>query len=305
MWRDASKRAANVRERAEIFKAQHFERTSELLFELAEAIERGDVGKPGEVFLEILSTYRDEYAKGDNGFLALYDFIEKTLIDSIISMKQGFGTKLLELQPQIREMNKAATIMEKIAEIFLKAGNLTKEERFYASCIVYLMDVEGKFDEACRLLYVLYKASLGQSIQLSDIENLSLRQIRDDIRQLSNGESEILFLGWQDNHLRNAIAHMRIEYDDASDAMRFVDKGTSGVEVYNEKLPYEQFWRYSQLTNGVSSVFLHVMTILGAHDMAFAVDPFRAKTAHRLWADRAAIQGIYESSVAVKRKDLV
>ncbi len=80
MWPDAARRAANICARAKIFSDHGYMRTSELLLELAEAVESGKLRKPGDVFSEILSTYGSEYAKEDD-FLDLHDFVESILFE--------------------------------------------------------------------------------------------------------------------------------------------------------------------------------------------------------------------------------
>lgn len=258
-----------------MYRAEHFERTGNLILQLAQYVETGEDDKRKAVFEQIFPTFRAEYSNGDDDFLALYDFIEEILIESVLSMKAGFREKLLELAPLIKGMQKGATVMGKIAALFFKAGRLTDEERYYAACLIHAMDVEGQFDEACRLIYVLYKASLGENVTFSEAAGLSVKELRNMMRQSSHGRSDILFEGWQEGHLRNCVAHMRMEYNAANDEIHFVDVDRDSNETYNETWSFRDFSRYFQLANGVSFVFLHLVMILGAHDMAFATNPFQ------------------------------
>lgn len=238
-------------------------------------MERGEDGERERVFNQIAPTFREEYCGRDGDFLALYDFIEDILIGSISTMRAGFRDKLLELSPLLTSMRRSATVMGRIASSFLAAGRLSNEDMYYAACLLHAMDIEGQFDEACRLIYVLFKASLGENVLLSQAADLSVKDVRDLMRQPSNGRSEILFLGWQEGHLRNCIAHMRMEYNATNGTMHFVDVNRDGVETYNETWSYAQFVKFFHLANGVSFLFLHLVMILGAHDMAFATDPFQ------------------------------
>ncbi len=274
MLPDAPRRAASIRERGESYRQQHFPRTGDLLLQLAQIVERGEDDKRERIFNQIAPTYRDEYSGGDSEFLALHDFIDGVLIDLISANRTGFSRKLLEVSPLIASMGKAATVMEKMASLFLSAESLPNEEKYYAACLLHAMDIEGQFDEACRLIYVLFKASLGEDITLSEARGLQVREIRDRMRQPSNGGSEILFRGWQEGHLRNCVAHMRLQYNAANNSMHFVDVNGSGVETYNETWLYEQFVKFFHLANGVSLVFLHLAMILGVRDMVFATNPF-------------------------------
>jgi hypothetical protein len=271
---DAARRAASIRERGNIYSAQGFPKTGQLLLQLAEVVERGEDVKRQSVFDQIAPTFRTEYGI-DSDFLTPFDFIDGILIDSVLNKVVGFADKLLELKPLLDSMQKAANVMGTISTAFLKAGRLTNEERYYAACLLHVIDVEGQFDEACRIIYVLYKASQGENISYSDVVGLRVDQLRDMMRPLSGGRSDILFLGWQEGHLRNSMAHVRLEYNAANDRMHFVDVDTrTGRQTYDQTFSFEQFSKFLHMTNGVSFVFLHLVMVLGAHDMAFATNPF-------------------------------
>lgn len=274
MLPEAPRRAASIRERGNIFIAQGFPKAGQLLLQLAEVVERGEDGRRQSIFDQIVPTFGIEYGI-DSDFSTLFDFLDEILIDPALIGTVGFADKLLELKPFIDSMQKGATIMGTIAGAFLKAGNLRNEERYYAACLIHTIDVEGQFDEACRIIYVLYKASRGENIGYSDVVNLKVPQIRDIMRPLSGGKSDILFLGWEEGHLRNSMAHVRLEYNAANDTMHFTDVDMrTRRETYNETWSFQEFSKFLHLTNGVSFVFLHLVMILGAHDMAFATNPF-------------------------------
>ena len=274
MLPEAPRRAASIRERGELYRQQGFPRTGKLLLELAQVVETGQDDKRQSVYDQIAPIYRQEYSGADRDFLALHDFIDGIIDAAIRANRTGFSQKLLELSPLITSMGKAATVMGKLASLFLGAGHLPDEQRYYAACLIHALDIEGQFDEACRLLYVLFKFSLGENVTLDEARALHVRQIRDRMRQPTNDSSEILFLGWQEGHLRNCVAHMRFEYNAINDTMHFVDVNNSGVETYNRTSSYNEFAKFYHLANGVSLVFLHATMMLGAHDMAFAPNPF-------------------------------
>jgi hypothetical protein len=271
---DAPRRAASIRDRGNIFRGQGLPRTGLALLQLAEVVERGEDDRRQSVFEQISRTFRSEYGI-DLDFLALYDFIDEIIIDSVSNKVVGFPDKLLELKPLLDLMQRGATLMGTISSAFLRAGRLTDEERYYAACLLHVVDVDGQFDEACRILYVLFRASRGENVNYSDVAGLRVDQIRDMMRPISGGRSDILFVGWQEGHLRNCMAHVRLEYNATNDTMHFVDVDMrSGRETYNEIWSYQQFAKFLHMTNGVSFVFLHLVMILGAHDMAFATNPF-------------------------------
>lgn len=122
---DAARRAANIREKGEIYRQQHFPRTGDLLLQLAEVVETGQGDRREGIFNQIAPTYRDEYSEGDAQFLALYDLIEGILIGSNSANRAGFSEKLLEITPLIASMRRAATVMGQMASSFLRAGRRT------------------------------------------------------------------------------------------------------------------------------------------------------------------------------------
>jgi len=257
-----------------MFVAQGFPKAGQLLLQLAEVVERGEDDKRQTIFDAMLLTFRIEYGT-DSDFLELFDFINEIMIDSVLNKKVGFTDKLKELEPFVDSMRKGATIMGTIAGAFLKAANLSKEERYYANLLVHIIDVEGQFDEACRIIYVLYKTSLGENIRYSDAVGLKVAQISDIMRQLTAGKSDILFLGWQKGHLRNCMAHVRLEYNASNDTMHFNDIDTrTGEPTYNKTWSFQQCLKFINMTHGVSFVFLHCIMILEVRDMAFAAKPF-------------------------------
>lgn len=271
---DAPRRAASIRERAEVFRQGHFPQTASLLVQLAQVVERGEDDKRESVFEQILPTFRTEYGI-DSDFLALYDFIEEIIIDSVSNKVVGFADKLLELKPHLDSMQKAANVIGTISSAFLRAGRLTNEERYYAALLLHVIDVDGQFDEACHIIYVLYKASQRENVSYSDVVELRVHQLRDMMRPLTQGRSDILFFGWQEGHLRNCMAHVRLEYNASNDMMHFNDVNPrTGQTTYNKNWSFQNFSNFFHMTHGVSLVFLQLVMILGARDMAFASNPF-------------------------------
>jgi hypothetical protein len=212
-----------------MYSTEGFPRVGNLLLQLAEVVERGEDAKRQSIFEQISPVFRIEYGI-DSDFLALYDFIEEILMDSVLNKVIGFADKLLELKPLIDSMQKGATVMGTVSSAFLRAGRLTNEERYYAACFLHAIDIEGQFDEACRIIYVLYKASQGENIRYSDVVGLRVDQLRDTMGPPTGGESDVLFFGWQEGHLRNCMTHVRLEYNAADDTMQFVDVDPKLVE---------------------------------------------------------------------------
>jgi hypothetical protein len=187
---------------------------------------------------------------------------------------------MIELQPLFREMQNAVGLIGSLTKTFVTARTPSHKQDFIGLCVIYLWHVEGVFDEACRLLYVLCSASLGQHVDMSEVWNLPAKGkggLQERLDRLTGGKSQILFLGLDDYHLRNAIAHSRLEYDEKNMRMRFrnfrFDKGRP-VEVYNKALSGKEFSRFHELVEGVSTLFIDILMIIVAYQMAFSENPF-------------------------------
>lgn len=280
MWHDALRRVTALREIAKVFKEQGYLTTEKLFFDLADTLQRADEERRESVFNKIAPTFRQEYGKGDKDLLMLHDFIDDVFRESIGSTKQGFSERVIAMQPLFDEMRNAVGIMGSLTKTFVSSRAPSHRQNFLGLCVIYLWYVEGVFDDACRLLYVLYNASLGVHLDVSDVWNLPMRGrdgLQERFEKLSAGRSKILFLGLEDYHLRNAIAHSRLEYDEKNKRMRFrdckFDKGQL-VETYDRVLSEEEFSRYHELAEGVSTLFIDILLIIVAYQIAFSKNPF-------------------------------
>jgi len=113
----------------------------------------------------------------------------------------------------------ATNNIDPVVSAFLQSRPFTRKQRYYGACIVYLMYVEGVFGETIRFLYILRHAADGVDKGVIDADLQSLREIRKYFK--SKMGSDILFHGWENGHLRNAIAHLRLKYDENAKKMNF------------------------------------------------------------------------------------
>jgi hypothetical protein len=282
MWQDASQRAAVVREIASFFKEQDYQATQNLFLNLADILQKGDDKRREKVFNRIAPTFRREYCHGDKDLSMLYDFIDAIFRKSIGTAKENFNEIVLALKPMLDEVHNAIDLIGSLTRAFITARAPLHKQDFLGLCVIYLWHVEGVFDEAVRSLYVLYNASLGLRLELTDVWNLPIRRsereegLEHRFEKLSSGESRILFMGLEDYHLRNAIAHARLEYDEKKMKMRFRDfKFEKGkfVKTYDRTLSSEEFSRYGELVEGVSTLLVDLLLIIAGYQMAFSEKP--------------------------------
>lgn len=218
-----------------------------------------------EKYIEILKAFKNEYST--NSFKEeLFDHIVDMIVSGFLSMKGKLKDKLLELYPLFESMKQTAENTATIARVFSKSQDI--KERFFGSCLLYLLKVEGEFDDTIRLLYVLKIAEQGKDVSLPEAYNKSLWTIRKELNAM--GVTDLLFKGWKDNHLRNAIAHSRLTYNEETGKMTFEDIDNSGKTVYSENLNIAEFSDCALEIDEVNFVFLQMMMMIRIRDLMFA-----------------------------------
>jgi hypothetical protein len=249
---------------AKIFEEDKLNATAKLVDKLVDSIpEKLEILK--DKYLEILKTFQNEYTT--NSFRKeLFDHIVDMIVSSVLSMKGKLKDKLLELYPLFESIKQTAENTATITRVFLRTQDI--KERFFGSCLLYLLKVEGEFDDTIRLLYVLKIAEQGKDVSLTEVYNKSLWKIRKELNNI--GVTDLLFKGWKDNHLRNAIAHARLAYNEKTMKMTFTDIDDSGKQVYKEDLNIAEFSDYALAIDEVNFVFLGMMMMLSIRDLIIA-----------------------------------
>jgi hypothetical protein len=214
----------------------------------------------------------DEYWKyREKCFAAL----EKTINDMI----EKLGPKTEETFDKILpELNTGTEALNNLGRIYLelvKSKNLSESGRYYSICFMYLIFVEGVFDENIRLLYTFCKAADGVSIDYETIKEA-------DIRDFKKNLDPIFFEGY-DDHIRNAIAHAKFNYDDTSKIMSFRDRATRARPEYSKSLSLEEFGTqyYDKLDDFCRLVVFYII-LLGARGLVFLPRPFGKTTLKRV-----------------------
>jgi hypothetical protein len=113
--------------------------------------------------------------------------------------------------------------------------NVTKEQKFYGMCLIYLILTEGIYDETLRDFLLWHQNCMGTICP--DLQDISIGEVKEELELA--GASPILFQGWQ-RHIRNAIAHARFSYSEATDRATFDDVSLSNpADTFHGDLSYE------------------------------------------------------------------
>lgn len=274
-WKDARLRASETRKIAEQFRSFGFMKTAQLVNEIAEDIQRGDSRKTANDFDKLFDIYRHEYCAHDRDKEKLFDFLSDSLIGAVGKYGSSFRDKVLETVPIFQSMVEAGEAFADVFEIFRKSLVTAQRDKYYTMCLLYLLDVEGQFDEAVRIVSFLRFAVSTRGVQVSDVWESKLWDLRKQLKNITSGESETLFSGWEDGHLRNAIAHCRFEYDKSSRKMVFWDfDPRTRKENYRKPLSYSSFYALFDKIGDVVVVLAHLFLIVRIHDYAFSSQPF-------------------------------
>lgn len=184
-----------------------------------------------------------------------------------VKRERRFNKILIQSWPLIHSWRKTRENISSILRLFIEKDKLNiVEKKFYALLFIYLLEVEGSFDDIIRTLYILALASRNRRIQYQKIFNKKLSEIKTDLVQL--GFSDIFFMGWEDGHLRNSIAHAHFSFDKETGKMNFVDiRPWTNETVYNEFFSLQEFSQRMKMIAEVSHIFTDFIMLLRILDL--------------------------------------
>lgn len=267
---------ANSRERArevkriaqDFFRRENLVKTSAQVERIAEDLSKGvRIGELRRDFNRMIDSFRKEFVQGNEFRRKSLKHIEDTIVSAILKQKRKIKSKFMELFPLLENMRKSAESIGAIGTVFLHAPRLTPKERYYCACVLYVLHVEGIFDDKMRLLYVLKKAADGQDVDLKTVGKISLSNLQGRFRRMGAG---LLFDGWN-RHLRNAIAHAHFGYNNKTRKMSFKDINIfTGKVSYNKNLNYKDFVEYFSKIDDVCSLIDYFFMLIRIQDLIFA-----------------------------------
>jgi hypothetical protein len=151
------------------------------------------------------------------------------------------------------------------------AKSLSEAGRYYGLCFMYLVYVEGVYDEYIRLLYTFRKATDGVNIAFEAIKDKGVWELATDL--------DPVFSEGYNNRIRNAIAHAKFKYDDANKIMSFRDRATKNQHEYSKSLSLEEFGiQYYDKIDSFCRLVNFYFVLLVARDFAFAPRPLGRTT---------------------------
>jgi hypothetical protein len=137
-------------------------------------------------------------------------------------------------------------------------------------CLLYLFNSEGVFDAATRIIYGMALIALDQPLPPNLLE-MNWRKVRRGLLDLKV-PADVVFEGWANGRIRNAIAHSRFTYDDATEKMRFRDIATSFQPAYDESFTIFDFSKIWVKLDNPFHLVLNLSFILRIMNLVFTSD---------------------------------
>jgi hypothetical protein len=213
-----SNKQAEFLSRFSINFSKHYPKTGELIKQLAQMFLKSKMCKEEILaqFNEIKRAFKTEYIGNDinseyrekcfNAFLALImEVPEKRGYDSLFSM---FNATMPEFKKAVYSLTALNDIHDSITGT---------DERcvYFSACFMYLILLEGLYDEVIWLLYLSKRVSEGKSVDYESIKTNSLQWFKNEL-------DPVFFEGYSDR-IRNAIAHAGFSYEASIKKMVFRD----------------------------------------------------------------------------------
>lgn len=252
---------------ANIFELHGHVNTSSWIRFVTKNLEENRISDYHKDYLEILYAFKSDVSKDDFS-RSIHDEIDLILGTALnVQRERRFNRILVQSWPLIHNWRKTRDNINSIRENLMgneKADAV--EKNFYVLLFLYLLEVEGSFDDIIRTIYILVLASKNRRINYQRIYNKRLREVKTELVKL--GFSNTFFRGWEDGHLRNAIAHARFSFDKETGKMNFVDiiPGTNKI-VYNKDFTFQEFAQRGKMVVVVAHIFTSFIMLIRILDL--------------------------------------
>jgi hypothetical protein len=213
--------------------------TAKLLDDLAnEVYPLKDIKNIQQKYYNLERDFRTEFSHGNSASEALFAEVWKRLPVPPASARLKLSDMhllegTLETDKQLAQVN----------QVFA-SSNVTREQKFYGMCLVYLILMEGVYDQALRDFLLWDQNCKGTT---PNVQDKNLYKVKEELEHV--GAEPILFQGWQPR-IRNAIAHARFSYDESTDRAVFED-----VNPHNPSDKFRAEGSYEKLGQLVMSLY--------------------------------------------------
>jgi len=266
-------RAKELHKLAGRFSRGGFATTARWIEQLSKTLKlpRVTFGEATEDLKDIHQAFKNEFVGANetaNYREKCFEAFESLILGMIDTRGHLESSKAFErVNPALKSGNQA---LRNIAEIYLAliaSRDLNDKRRYYGLCFMYLILIEGLFDENIRILYILKKASEGIDIDYDEIKEKPLRFFEDKL-------DPIFFEGYN-NHIRNSIAHARFRFDQKKKKMIFKDRPYENQKGFKMSLSLREFGtEYYEKIDSFCRLRTYYLLFLGLTDLTLKPKPF-------------------------------
>lgn len=232
-------------------------------------------GEALEDWKDIEQTFKNEFVGGDENWKyreRCYNALRKIIFEMIEARGVRASSETFEkILPALESGNEALSNLAEIYLTLVASKRLSEKRRYYGLCFMYLISIEGLYDENIRILYIFRKAAEGVDVDYELIQEKKL--------WFTKSELEPVFFEGYNNRIRNAIAHARFRFDDTKNKMIFKDIATKHQPKYSRELSLIEFGvKYYGKIDSFCRLRTYYMILLGVRDLVFAPRPFGRTT---------------------------
>lgn len=173
--------------------------------------------------------------------------------------------------PNLEARKRAELILGKLVNLL--SGHADLESLWLQTCLIYMVALEGVFDQTLRVLFFLSKLAEGTPVSYANAHSNTILALQTEFNNLHIiANPSPLFDGYS-NRLRNSIAHSNMTYDSIANTMTFEDRdpSTGNVTWGPTTLTYPQLKDdyYGKIEN-VNVYLSALFGLIRARDLALA-----------------------------------
>ncbi len=173
--------------------------------------------------------------------------------------------------PNLEARKRAELILGKLVNLL--PGHVDFESLWLQTCLIYMVALEGVFDQTLRVIFFLSKLAEGTPITYANAHSNTILALQTEFNNLHTiAHPSPLFEGYS-NKLRNSIAHSNMAYDSVANTMTFEDRdpSTGTVSWGPTTLTYPQL--KDDFYGKIENVNVYLSALFGmirARDLAMA-----------------------------------
>lgn len=159
-------------------------------------------------------------------------------------------------------------------------------------CLLYLLNSEGIFDAATRIIYAMALITMDENVP-PNLSRMKWWKIKEGLDE-TYMPGELLFEGWVEGRLRNAIAHSRLSYDKRNSKMRFRDIQTPANPPFDRTLTIYDFSDYCTKLDNPFHMIINYQLIIRIWQLEFdpKVPSLGLRSVFDRWKESPLMKGV-------------